>query len=129
MVDDRCEVYPEETFVAKSEGNNGFAVTINGSPLEYRPEQHYKITLQNILDPDDRVKFQGFMLVVESSGTRWNQGNVPLNDGVDRLGKFHLLPGDSMVKFSQRCANTIEATSSIPKEKIEVRELCCPHHS
>ena len=47
MMDDfRCEIYPEETFIPKSEGSNGFAVTINGSPLEYRPEQHYKITLQ-----------------------------------------------------------------------------------
>ena len=42
----RCEIYPEETSAYKSDGSNGFAVTINGSPLEYRPEQHYKITLQ-----------------------------------------------------------------------------------
>ena len=47
MMDDfRCEIYPEETYIQKSEGSAGFAVTINGSPLEYRPEQHYKITLQ-----------------------------------------------------------------------------------
>ena len=44
--DCRCEIYPEETSAYKSDGSNGFAVTINGSPLEYRPEQHYKITLQ-----------------------------------------------------------------------------------
>ena len=46
MTDFRCDIYPEETFSPKSEGSAGFAVTINGSPLEYRPEQHYKITLQ-----------------------------------------------------------------------------------
>ena len=46
MADFRCEIYPEETYIQKSEGSAGFAVTINGSPLEYRPEQHYKITLQ-----------------------------------------------------------------------------------
>ena len=37
--------------------------------------------MQNILDPDQKVKFQGFQLVVEPSGTRWNQGlNSTSND-------------------------------------------------
>ena len=60
------------------------------------------------------------MLVVEAAGTRWNQGNnMAVNSG--NVGTFHLLPGDSMTKFMHRCPNAIEAASSIPKEKIEVK--------
>ena len=71
-----------------------------------------------------KVKFQGFMLVVEPSGTRWNKANnMAVTDGQNRVGTFHLLPGDSMTKFMHRCPNAIEAASSIPKEKIEVK--CC----
>ena len=112
--------------------------------------------MQNILDPDQKVKFQGFQLVVEPSGTRWNQGlNSTSNDfltqfdtpsgsknmlksllkfnrihpqgngmsvnGGGGVGTFHLQPGDSMTKFMHRCPNAIEAASSIPKEKIEVK--------
>ena len=77
--------------------------------------------MQNILDPDQKVKFQGFQLVVEASGTRWNQGNGMSVNGGGGVGTFHLQPGDSMTKFMHRCPNAIEAASSIPKEKIEVR--------
>ena len=68
-----------------------------------------------------RIKFQGFMLVVEPSGTRYQPNNMAVNDGQNPVGTFHLMPGDSMVKFMHRCPNAIEAASSISKEKIEVK--------
>ena len=37
------------------------------------------------------------------------------------LGTFQLMPGDAMTKFSHKCSHSIEATSSISKEYVEVR--------
>ena len=42
----RCEKTPKETYVPKTEGSNGFAVTITGSPRLYRPNQIYTISLR-----------------------------------------------------------------------------------
>jgi hypothetical protein len=79
---------------------------------------------QNIGDTGSAVKFQGFMLVVEpSSGSIM----VAQDDAVgENLGTLHLKPGDSMaaamVQFSHRCPHSVESTSSIPKEEVEVRK-------
>lgn len=42
----KCFKSPLETNSDKTEGDNGFAVLINGSPRLYRPNQIYTITLR-----------------------------------------------------------------------------------
>ena len=36
------------------------------------------------------------------------------------VGTFQLMPGEAMTKFSHKCSNAIEATSSISKEQVQV---------
>ncbi len=67
-----------------------------------------------------RTKFQGFMLVAEPH--RALPADAPVH-----LGTFQLLSGDAMVKFSHRCSNAVEATSSISKEEIKVSEVILGH--
>lgn len=41
-----CDKTPRDQYAAKTDGNNGFAIQINGSPRLYRPNQIYTITLK-----------------------------------------------------------------------------------
>ncbi len=41
-----CDKTPRDQYAAKTDGNNGFAIQINGSPRLYRPNQIYTITLR-----------------------------------------------------------------------------------
>jgi len=45
-----CDKTPRDQYAAKTDGNNGFAIQINGSPRLYRPNQIYTITLKVIQD-------------------------------------------------------------------------------
>lgn len=42
----KCDKSPEGTTAPKTEGTNGFAITIVGTPRLYRPHQVYTISLQ-----------------------------------------------------------------------------------
>ena len=42
---------------------------------------------------------------------------------IDFQGTFQLMPGEAMTKFSHKCSNAIEATSSISKEQVQVSLL------
>lgn len=109
----KCDKTPKETTVPKIVGSNGYAVAIVGSPLKYRPNQVYTISLKNTDDVEQIKKFQSFLLVAEPT----------MEISADRevsLGSFQLIPGDAMVKFSHRCSNAVEATSSISKEAVSV---------
>ena len=41
-----CDKTPKDQYASKSDGDNGFAIQINGSPRMYRPNQIYTITLK-----------------------------------------------------------------------------------
>ncbi len=41
-----CDKTPKDQYASKSDGDNGFAIQINGSPRLYRPNQIYTITLK-----------------------------------------------------------------------------------
>ncbi|XP_059097069.1 spondin-1-like isoform X2 [Tigriopus californicus] len=112
----RCDKSPQETSAPNTEGDNGFAITITGSPRLYRPEQIYTIKLTNI-NEEVLAKFQGFMVVAEPS--KGNNGPMGRPNAERNLGKFHLLPGDAMTKFSHRCSHSVEAASSISKESVQ----------
>jgi hypothetical protein len=61
------------------------------------------------------TKFTGFLLVSESGENSKRAAGIPVN-----LGTFQLMPGEAMTKFSHKCSNAIEATSSISKEQVQV---------
>lgn len=70
--------------------------------------------MQGLPDDEGTVpKFQGFLFAVESAMSS------PMYDP-SSLGTLQVTPGDAMVMFSGRCKNAVKATSSLPKEKIEV---------
>ena len=41
-----CDKAPKDQYASTSDGDNGFAIQINGSPRLYRPNQIYTITLK-----------------------------------------------------------------------------------
>lgn len=80
------------------------------------------LAFQNI-NEEVLAKFQGFMVVAEPS--KGNNGPMGRPNAERNLGKFHLLPGDAMTKFSHRCSHSVEAASSISKESVQVRQIRC----
>ena len=67
---------------------------------------------------DEQVaKFQGFLLVAEPA-----LGNTAIQSPTS-LGTFQLMAGDAMTKFSHRCSHAVEASSSMNKEEITVRQI------
>jgi len=109
-----CDKSPKDQYASKSDGDNGFAIQINGSPRLYRPNQIYTITLRSTVE-DQITKFTNFLLVSESAENSKRAAGIPPN-----VGTFQLMPGEAMTKFSHKCSNAIEATSSISKEQVQV---------
>ena len=91
----RCDKSPANYHTAPSQGDNGFRISITGTPRLYRPGTTYEIelfgleTVENNLSPM-RKHFIDFMLVAESDR---------LSTELPQLGTFQLKPGDAMAKF------------------------------
>ena len=64
------------------------------------------------------TKFTNFLLVSESADNSKKASGIP-----PTVGTFQLMPGEAMTKFSHKCSNAIEATSSISKEQVQVGAL------
>ena len=91
----RCDKSPANYHTAPSQGDNGFRISITGTPRLYRPGTTYEIELFGLEteDGDDdpsRKNFINFMLVAESDR---------LSTELPQLGTFQLMPGDAMTKF------------------------------
>lgn len=112
----KCDKRPLGQQSHKTYGDNGFKVSVVGSPRLYRPGQVYTVTLsgermdEGDLEPK-KVKFIDFMVVAES--------NLPSTE-VHGLGVFQLMPGDAMSKFSHKCSHAVMATSALSKEEVQV---------
>ena len=112
----KCDKRPLGQQSYKTYGDNGFKVSVVGSPRLYRPGQVYTVTLSGErMDDGDlepkKVKFIDFMIVAES--------NLPSTE-VHGLGVFRLMPGDAMSKFSHKCSHAVMATSALSKEEVKV---------
>lgn len=112
----KCDKTPLGQEASKTSGENGFYVTVAGSPRLYRPGQLYKVSLAGMrMDDGDieakKVKFIDFMIVAES--------NLPSTE-VSGLGTFQTMPGDAMSKFSHKCSHAVMATSALSKEEVHV---------
>ena len=91
----KCDKTPLGQEASKTPGENGFYVTVAGSPRLYRPGQVYTVSLAGMrMDEGDiepkKVKFIDFMIVAES--------DLPSTE-VSGLGTFQTMPGDAMSKF------------------------------
>jgi len=112
----KCNKTPLGQQSYKTWGDNGFKVSVVGSPRLYRPGQVYTVSLsgermdEGDLEPK-KVKFIDFMVVAES--------NLPSTE-VHGLGQFQLMRGDAMSKFSHKCSHAVMATSALPKEEVQV---------
>lgn len=112
----RCDKTPTGQEPYKTNGDNGFSVSVAGSPTLYRPGQVYTVTLKGMRMNDGgieatKIKFIDFTLVAES--------NLPSTE-VANLGTFQIMPGDAMSQFSHRCSHAVKATSAIPKDEVHV---------
>ena len=112
----KCNKQPMGQQAHKTYGDNGFRLSVLGSPRLYRPGQNYTVSLAGErMDEGDiepkKVKFIDFMIVAES--------NLPSTE-VHGLGVFRLMPGDAMSKFSHTCSHAVMATSALSKEVVNV---------
>ena len=112
----KCNKQPMGQQARKTYGDNGFRLSVVGSPRLYRPGQVYTVSLAGErMDEGDiepkKVKFIDFMIVAES--------NLPSTE-VHGLGVFRLMPGDAMSKFSHTCSHAVMATSALSKEVVNV---------
>lgn len=112
----KCDKTPLGQEAPKTPGENGFYVTVAGSPRLYRPGQVYTVSLAGMrMDEGDiepkKVKFIDFMIVAES--------DLPSTE-VSGLGMFQTMPGDAMSKFSHKCSHAVMATSALSKEEVHV---------
>jgi len=112
----KCDKRPLGQQSYKTYGDNGFKLSVVGSPRLYRPGQVYTVSLsgermdEGDLEPK-KVKFIDFMVVAES--------DLPSTE-VHGLGMFSLRDGDAMSKFSHKCSHAVMATSALSKEEVQV---------
>lgn len=113
----KCDKTPLGQLASKTPGDNGFAVSVAGSPNLYRPSQTYTVTLSGNRASDEGIgstpiKFIDFTLVAES--------DLPATE-VPNLGTFQLMATEhAMSKFSHRCSHAVKATSAISKDEVKV---------
>jgi len=112
----KCDKRPLGQQTPRTAGDNGFFVTVAGSPRLYRPGQEYVVSLAGMRSEEDdmqdkKVKFIDFMVVAES--------NLPSTE-VSGLGTFRTNPNDAMARFSYKCSHAVMATSALPKEQVDV---------
>ena len=81
------------------------------------PHQNPRLIFQQGMRDEQVAKFQGFLLVAEPA-----LGNTAIQSPTS-LGTFQLMAGDAMTKFSHRCSHAVEASSSMNKEEITVRQI------
>lgn len=68
-------------------------------------------------DSEEQHRFTAFLLVVEQKESAKTDGEKTSSTA----GSFQLY-GDSLTRFSDRCQNAVEQTSSLPKSDIQVRK-------
>lgn len=112
----KCDKTPLGQEAQKTPGENGFYVTVAGSPRLYRPGQVYTVSLAGMrMDEGDiepkKVKFIDFMIVAES--------NLPSTE-VSGLGTFQTMPGDAMSKFRY---NITGSSDNVPQSVCLCFEL------
>ncbi|GAB0098587.1 F-spondin [Sergentomyia squamirostris] len=111
----KCDRVPEGSGANKSPADGRFRIKIAGNPDRYTPGEMYTVSLAGIRSMQVPHKFSGFMLVVEK------ESYDPIRDfgGMGSAGLFQLL-GDTLAKFSEKCANVVTHTSSLPKSEIQL---------